>query len=90
MSEPLLDLVCDTADDVSVRRLLALLCVGAVSLTLAPFAHAEFTPWFAPQVGNATQVVSVVGAGGSSAKIDVFQRTAAGWEAVRAGIPAHV
>ncbi|MCW2562567.1 MAG: hypothetical protein QOD59_2711 [Mycobacterium sp.] len=31
-----------------------------------------------------------MGAGGSSAKIDVFQRTAAGWEAVRAGIPAHV
>ena len=90
MSEPLLDLGCGTADDLQVRRLLALLCAGAVYLTVAPVAHAGFTPWFAPQAGNATQVVSVVGAGGSSAKIDVFQRTAAGWEAVRTGIPAHV
>jgi L,D-peptidoglycan transpeptidase YkuD (ErfK/YbiS/YcfS/YnhG family) len=56
----------------------------------APVAHAEYTPWFAPHVGAATQVISVVGEGGSSAKIDVFDRTAAGWEAVRAGIPAHV
>jgi L,D-peptidoglycan transpeptidase YkuD (ErfK/YbiS/YcfS/YnhG family) len=41
-------------------------------------------------VGDATQVISVVGAGGSSAKVDVFERNAAGWEPVRAGIPAHV
>ena len=53
-------------------------------------AHAEYTPWFAPQVGDATQVISVVGAGGSSAKMDVFQRGANGWEPLRAGIPAHV
>ena len=53
-------------------------------------AHAEYTPWFAPQVGDATQVISVVGAGGSSAKIDVFQRDAAGWQPLRGGIPAHV
>jgi L,D-peptidoglycan transpeptidase YkuD (ErfK/YbiS/YcfS/YnhG family) len=90
VSEPLLDLGCGTADDKSVRRLLALLCAGAVYLTAAPVALADFTPWFAPQVGNATQVISVVGAGGSSAKVDVFERNAAGWEPIRAGIPAHV
>jgi len=73
-----------------VRRLPSLLCAGAVYLTVAPAAHAEFTPWFAPQVGNATQVISVVGAGGSSAKVDVFQRSPAGWEALRTGTPAHV
>ena len=75
---------------VCVNRLLALLCAAAVYLTAAPVAHAEYTPWFAPQVGDATQVISVVGAGGSSAKIDVFQRSAAGWQPLRAGIPAHV
>jgi L,D-peptidoglycan transpeptidase YkuD (ErfK/YbiS/YcfS/YnhG family) len=78
-----------TAEDGSVRRLLALLCTTAVCLT-APVAHAEYTPWFAPQVGDATQVISVVGAGGSSAKIDAFQRDATGWQPLRAGIPAHV
>jgi L,D-peptidoglycan transpeptidase YkuD (ErfK/YbiS/YcfS/YnhG family) len=81
---------CGTTDDVLVRRLLALLCAGAVYLTAAPVANADYTPWFAPQVGNATQVISVVGAGGSSAKVDVFQRSPAGWEALRTGIPAHV
>jgi L,D-peptidoglycan transpeptidase YkuD (ErfK/YbiS/YcfS/YnhG family) len=43
-----------------------------------------------PSVGNAPQVISVVGVGGSSAKLDVYQRAAAGWEPVAAGIPAHV
>jgi L,D-peptidoglycan transpeptidase YkuD (ErfK/YbiS/YcfS/YnhG family) len=73
-----------------MRRLLALLCAAAVYLTAAPVARAEYTPWFAPQVGNASQVISVVGDGGSSAKVDVFQRSAAGWEPLRTGIPAHV
>jgi L,D-peptidoglycan transpeptidase YkuD (ErfK/YbiS/YcfS/YnhG family) len=73
-----------------VRRLLALLCAAAVSLIMAPASRAEYTPWFAPQVGDATQVISVVGAGGSSAKVDVFQRGSDGWDVVRAGIPAHI
>src|SRR5919106_4365203 len=47
---------------------MALLALGSVA---APEGRADYTPWFAPQVGNATQVISVVGAGGSSAKIDV-------------------
>ena len=63
------------------------LCAAAVCLTAAPTAHAEYTPWFAPQVGNATQVISVVGVGGSSAKIDVFQRNAAGWQPVPPASP---
>jgi L,D-peptidoglycan transpeptidase YkuD (ErfK/YbiS/YcfS/YnhG family) len=90
VSEPLLDPRCGTADDDCVRRLLALLCAAAVYLTVAPIANAEFTPWFAPQVGDATQVISVVGAGGSSAKMDIFQRGPTGWEPLRAGIPAFV
>src|SRR6185312_16352903 len=32
----------------------------------------------------------VVGVGGSSAKMDIWQRTAGGWQAVEAGIPAYV
>ncbi|HTH84799.1 MAG TPA: hypothetical protein VMB28_05430, partial [Mycobacterium sp.] len=73
-----------------MRRLLPLLCAVAIYLTAAPIVHADYTPWFAPQAGNATQAISVVGAGGSSAKMDVFERTSTGWQALRAGIPAHV
>jgi L,D-peptidoglycan transpeptidase YkuD (ErfK/YbiS/YcfS/YnhG family) len=73
-----------------VRRLLGLVCVAAIALATAPSGHAGDTPWFAPSVGNATQVVSVVGVGGSSAKMDVWQRTAAGWQPIGTGIPAQV
>lgn len=75
---------------VGVRRLLVVLCATVVWLVAAPVAGAEVTPWFAPSVGNATQVISVVGVGKSTAKMDVYQRTASGWEAIAAGIPAHV
>lgn len=47
-------------------------------------------PWFAKSVGNAVQVVSVVGTGGSNAKMDIYQRTAAGWQPLKAGIPTHI
>ena len=66
-----------------MRRLLALLSAGVLALLCAPVARAV-DPWFAPSVGNATQVVSVVGVGHSTAKIDVYQRTRAGWEPVAA------
>jgi L,D-peptidoglycan transpeptidase YkuD (ErfK/YbiS/YcfS/YnhG family) len=78
----------------AVRRLLISLCAvvaGLVHLTQAsPVARAELLPWFAAGVGAATQVISVVGVGGSDAKLDVYEKTAAGWQAVAAGIPAHV
>ena len=67
-----------------------------VSLVLAPVGSAApavtsaGTPWFANSVGNATQVVSVVSTGGSNATMDIYQRTAAGWQALRTGIPTHV
>ena len=73
-----------------MRRLLVLLCATFVSLGLAAPANAVDTPWFAQSVGNATQVISVVGVGGSSAKMDVWQRTSAGWEPIGVGIPAHI
>ncbi len=73
-----------------MRRLLILLCAVVSGVVGAPLARAELVPWFAPNVGTATQVVSVVGVGGSDAKVDVYERTAAGWQAVAAGIPAHV
>lgn len=79
-----------------VRRLLILLCAAAVyavtgSVT-APPAMAEFTPWFDRSVGGATQVLSVTGTGGSDAKLDVWERTAAGWQPVDGGvgIPAKI
>lgn len=60
------------------------------STLAAPLAAAAGNPWFANSVGNATQVVSVVSTGGSNAKMDIYQRTAAGWQALKTGIPTHV
>lgn len=73
-----------------MRRLLISLCAVVAGLVAAPVARAELLPWFAPGVGTATQVISVVGVGGSDAKLDVYEKTAAGWRAVAAGVPAHV
>ncbi|MDT5194766.1 MAG: hypothetical protein QOH20_1520 [Mycobacterium sp.] len=73
-----------------VRRLLVPLCATLVWFAAAPLGHAEVTPWFAPSVGNATQVISVVGVGKSTAKVDVYDRTAAGWQPIGVGIPAHI
>jgi len=72
-----------------VRRLLILLCLALLPLSAAN-SQAQTAPWFAQSVGDATQVISVVGVGGSDAKMDVYQRTAAGWQPVAAGIPAFV
>jgi L,D-peptidoglycan transpeptidase YkuD (ErfK/YbiS/YcfS/YnhG family) len=77
-----------------VRRLLSVLlaavCAVLLATVCAPVGDAENTPWFAPNVGNATQVLSVVGVGGSDAKLDVWQRSAAGWDPVATGIRAKV
>jgi L,D-peptidoglycan transpeptidase YkuD (ErfK/YbiS/YcfS/YnhG family) len=73
-----------------VRRLLVLLCATVLSFAAAPLGRAEVTPWFAQSVGNATQVISVVGVGKSTAKMDVYERTAAGWQPIGVGIPAHI
>jgi L,D-peptidoglycan transpeptidase YkuD (ErfK/YbiS/YcfS/YnhG family) len=59
-------------------------------LAAAPSGVAVVNPWFARAVGNATQVVSVVGVGDSKANLDIYQRTAAGWQPVAAAIPAHI
>ena len=67
-----------------------MLCTAIVYVATAPSTHAQTTPWFAQQVGNATQVISVVGVGGSNAKMDVYERTAVGWQPIAAGIPAFV
>lgn len=66
-------------------------CVGVVFLVLAlaPSSAAQ-APWFGAHVGGATQVISVVGQGGSTATMDVWQRGVAGWEPVGTGIPVHV
>ncbi|STZ41213.1 Conserved exported protein of uncharacterised function [Mycolicibacterium gilvum] len=69
-----------------LRRLSTLLCAIAVAgLLTAPHAGA-FAPWFANSVGAATQVLAVTGAGGSDAKLDVWQRTPAGWKPVDGGV----
>ena len=77
---------------IAMRGLVALLCavaLGWASVALAPDSDAA-APWFANSVGNATQVVSVVSTGGSNAQMDIYQRTAAGWQTLKTGIPTHV
>lgn len=69
--------------------LAAALSTLVLALASAPLSSAE-APWFANQVGNATQVLSVVGTGGSNAKIDAWRRGPAGWQPVGTGIPALV
>ncbi|MGV0790633.1 L,D-transpeptidase family protein [Mycolicibacterium sp. XJ1819] len=73
-----------------MRRLLITLCAAIVLVATAPTGHAQSAPWFAHYVGDASQVISVVGVGGSSAKLDVYQRTPAGWQPIAAAIPAYV
>lgn len=76
-----------------MRRILsslsAVVAVVVMALVAAPTA-AAVTPWFEAQVGNATQVLSVVGTGGSTGKMDVWQRGPAGWQPVGTGIPVHL
>jgi L,D-peptidoglycan transpeptidase YkuD (ErfK/YbiS/YcfS/YnhG family) len=78
----------------AMRRLLTLLCAVAcavcLSLILAPVSGAAGAPWFANSVGNATQVISVVSTGGSNARMDIYQRTTAGWQPLKTAIPTHV
>ncbi|WP_099024766.1 L,D-transpeptidase family protein [Mycolicibacterium palauense] len=77
-----------------MRRLVSMVvlaaCSAVLTLVLAVPSSAENVPWFANRVGNATQVISVVGTGGSDAKMDVWQRTTSGWQPVGSGIPAKI
>ena len=75
-----------------MRPLLAkvVAAIAVLAVAAAPVSHAVNSPWFERWVGNATQVISVVGVGGSSAKMDVWQRTGGDWQAIGVGIPAHV
>ena len=65
-----------------MRRLLSLfcaaLCTAGLTPVASPSARADVNPWFAQSVGNASQVISVVGVGGSDAKMDVYQRGVTG------------
>lgn len=60
-----------------------------MALALSAPSNAE-SPWFQANVGNATQVLSVVGTGGSTAKMDVWQRSESGWQPIGSGIPVHI
>lgn len=72
-----------------VSRIAAVLGAVIFAVTSAPPSGAV-TPWFAAQVGAATQVLSVVGTGGSVGKMDVWQRGPAGWQPVGTGIGVHL
>lgn len=67
----------------------AALSAVMVAVASAPLSHAD-APWFQANVGGATQVLSVVGIGGSNAKMDVWQRGTTGWQPVGSGIPVLI
>ena len=93
VAEPLLDPYRASLNHEGMRRVLSSLgaAVSAALLAVASAAPgAAQPPWFATNVGDATQVLSVVSTGGSTAKMDVWQRGATGWQPVGTGIPAHV
>jgi L,D-peptidoglycan transpeptidase YkuD (ErfK/YbiS/YcfS/YnhG family) len=73
-----------------VRRLVAIVAAAVIALVAAPVSRADDAAWFARSVGNAPQVISVVGVGGSEAKMDIWQRTNSRWQPVASGIPAKV
>ncbi|MGV0643628.1 L,D-transpeptidase family protein [Mycolicibacterium sp. XJ2546] len=73
-----------------MRRLLILMCALVALVGTAAVGRAQPAPWFADSVGSATQVISVVGVGGSKAKMDVYQRTPAGWQPIGVAIPAWI
>ena len=73
-----------------VGLLCAAVCTACETISVAPDGAAIGNPSYARSVGNATQVVSVVSVGGSNAKMDVYQRSAAGWQPLQVGIPTHV
>ena len=81
-----LTLLARRMDHGAVRRvLLSMTAVfGAALVALASAPPVSRKVRGSRQVGNATQVLSVVGTGGSDAKMDVWQRTAAGWQPVEA------
>lgn len=66
----------------------AVVLAGTAVVSAPPGAAAP--PWFTSRVGGATQVLSVVGTGGSNATMDVWQRGPAGWQAVGTGIPVLI
>lgn len=72
-----------------VQSIGAAIAATVVAVASAPPGAAQ-PPWFAAQVGNAAQVLSVVGTGGSTAKIDVWQRDGTAWRPVGTGISAFV
>ena len=79
MAEPLLDPYRASLNHEGMRRVLSSLgaAVSAALLAVASAAPgAAQPPWFATNVGDATQVLSVVSTGGSTAKMDVWQRGA--------------
>ena len=79
-----------------MRRSLVVLCAATICAVMGiltvPQSLAQSAPWFARSVGGATQVLAVTGTGGSDAKLDVWERTAAGWQPVTGGIgvPAKI
>lgn len=77
---------------------MAVAAVAVATLAMVPANSApEVTsvqraesPWFAGRVGSASQVISVVGAGGSNATVSTWQKSDGGWTPVIDGVAAKI
>jgi L,D-peptidoglycan transpeptidase YkuD (ErfK/YbiS/YcfS/YnhG family) len=67
----------------------AALVLAGVALT-PDAAGARLDPWFSSRVGRATQVVEVVGRGGSVATLSAWARRGTTWIRAIPGVPARV
>ena len=76
-------------DHERVRRLLVLLCALACWHDCGAGGARRVTRRGSPTVGDATQVISVVG-GWFVGEDGRLRRTAAGWQAIGTGIPAYI
>jgi L,D-peptidoglycan transpeptidase YkuD (ErfK/YbiS/YcfS/YnhG family) len=64
--------------------------VNGPAVRLAGAEQGVEAPWFEGRVGSATQVISVVGAGGSNATLSTWQKSGDGWAQVLGGVAAKV
>ncbi|MFS8096921.1 hypothetical protein LFM09_07245 [Lentzea alba] len=70
---------------------MALVVVGSLTVaSAAPAQQSAEPPWFSSRVGSATQVISVVGAGGSNATLSTWEKSGNGWTRVFDGVGAKV
>lgn len=82
--------LCPFVAAVAVAALVVASANGSTQAAPVTAAQGGEAPWFAGRVGSATQVISVVGAGGSNATLSTWQKSGNDWAPVIGGVAAKV